>query len=711
MTSQWRAAGRFEPRSDSWLRSPDVEFSRELAARGLIGMTWPQEYGGGEFSNIDRLAVTEELLRAGAPVAAHWIADRQIGPAILRCGTPELRREILPGIVNAESFFCLGMSEPEAGSDLAAVKTVATAVDGGWLLRGHKVWTTGAHFATHAYVLARTSPGERKHHGLSEFIMDMNSDGVLVSPIVDMAGEHHFNELVLDDVFVPHGRLLGEEGNGWRQVIEQLSFERGGPERVLSTYPLFIEILANSDVVRERHGQEELGQFVARLAALRSMAFEVAAQLDRGVAPVQGAATLKYLGNAFERDVVEYGRRVLGPGGPESAFGQALLASPGFSLRGGAADVLLSIIVRQEAARDAGVNRPGSVIAGTAVPQHANELVDLAQSLAELPEAERWLQIQELGLVGVGVDEELGGSGGSFDDLLTLVCEFGRLGVSSPLIEASVAQAVLAGCNQVGSTAYESDCATVAFGSQRSADAGVLVVSAVPYAVVVPRILFIDDDGDVLVVERADAVVESGQNIAGEPRDRVTVSDPGALTLCGRVNPVQVRARQALLWSAALCGALEGAYQLTRRYVQTREQFGAPLLKIPAVAAHLATMKTHVLLARTAFDRAATVYRRTDGVSADERLAAAAVARIAGSAAADETARIAHQLHGAIGITAEYGLHPLTLRLWAWRDTDLPAREWSALLGDRAASGDEDLIWNTLTAGAIMPAAVPAASV
>lgn len=227
VTSQWRAAGRFEPRSDSWLRSPDVEFSRELAARGLIGMTWPQEYGGGEFSNIDRLAVTEELLRAGAPVAAHWIADRQIGPAILRCGTPELRREILPGIVNAESFFCLGMSEPEAGSDLAAVKTVATAVDGGWLLRGHKVWTTGAHFATHAYVLARTSPGERKHHGLSEFIMDMNSDGVLVSPIVDMAGEHHFNELVLDDVFVPHGRLLGEEGNGWRQVIEQLSFERG----------------------------------------------------------------------------------------------------------------------------------------------------------------------------------------------------------------------------------------------------------------------------------------------------------------------------------------------------------------------------------------------------------------------------------------------------------------------------------------------------
>jgi acyl-CoA dehydrogenase len=349
LTTQWAADGAYTPHSDSWVRSFDVAFSKALSERGMIGMTWPRRVGGGEYSNCDRLAVTEELLRAGAPVAAHWIADRQIGPAILRHGSAELQEEILPAIVSADALFCLGMSEPEAGSDLAAVRTVAKPVQGGWTLRGRKIWTTGAHFASHAYVLARTSPAERKHDGLSEFVVDMDAAGVTVSPIIDMAGQHHFNEVLLDDVFVPGERLLGVEGNGWRQVIEQLSFERGGPERVLSTYPLLIEALKRSDQIVERREEARLGTLVARLATLRYMAWEVAAELDRGGAPVQQAATLKYLGNIFERDVIEFAREYLPVNGSDSQFGQALLASPGFSIRGGAADVLLSIISRQEA--------------------------------------------------------------------------------------------------------------------------------------------------------------------------------------------------------------------------------------------------------------------------------------------------------------------------------------------------------------------------
>ncbi|TPG32399.1 acyl-CoA dehydrogenase family protein [Mycolicibacterium hodleri] len=683
LIDRWRSEARYQPRSDSWLRSLDVEFSKELASRGLIGMTWPRDYGGGEYTNTDRMAVTEELLRAGAPVAAHWIADRQIGPAILRYGTQELREEILPGIVSADYLFCLGMSEPEAGSDLAAVRTTATPVDGGWMLKGRKIWTTGAHRASHAYVLARTSSGERKHQGLSELIVDMDAEGVLVSPILDMAGEHHFNELVFEDVFVPRGRLLGEEGNGWRQVVEQLSFERGGPERVLSTYPLLVEILGNSDVIRHRRGEDELGEFVARLASLRSMAFDVAAQLDRGEAPVQEAATLKYLGNVFERDVVEYGRRILGPGGQGSAYGQALLASPGFSLRGGAADVLLSIIVRQEASKDARVASPMAA---------DKELTDLAQSLSELNFDQRWQQIRELGLVGIGVDEQDGGSGGTVDDLASLVAEFGTRGVSSPLIEASVGYSVLAECGRLDLLPDESDYATVAFGSSDELTA--------PCAGSASLVLLVDDQGEVAVVGSGsgEAKIEHDTNVAGESYDRVTVTDRGDLVRLGRVDVADVRARQALLWSAALCGALDGTYDLTRGYVSTREQFGAPLLKIPAVAAHLATMKTQALLARTAFDRAAAAYRRA-GASPAERLGAAAVARITASAAADETTRIAHQLHGAIGTTAEYDLHRFTLRLWAWRDTDLPAREWAALLGDRALTGGEQSVWASLTAG------------
>lgn len=350
LLARWREERGYTPRSDSWLRCYDREFTRELARAGFIGMTWPRRYGGGEYSNVERLAVTEELLRGGAPVSAHWIADRQIGPAILRYGSEDLRQRILPGIAAGEYLFCLGLSEPDAGSDLAAVRTTARRTDGGWLVNGRKIWTSGAHHATHCYVLARTGPAGEKHRGLSEFIVDMSTPGITVSPIIDMAGDHHFNETAFDDVFVPEKNLLGVEGDGWRQVVTQLAVERGGAERVLSTYPLLAEILHSAARVRGHHLQAELGQLLARLSALRRMCWDVAIHMDEGKHMVVEAATLKMLGNAFERDVIAVARDVFGGGrgGPDTAYGQALLASPGFSLRGGASDVLLSIIAKEE---------------------------------------------------------------------------------------------------------------------------------------------------------------------------------------------------------------------------------------------------------------------------------------------------------------------------------------------------------------------------
>ncbi len=348
LTGQWRAAGRYTPRSDCWLRSFDLEFSRELAARGLIGITWPREFGGAALDARSRLAVTEELLRAGAPVAAHWIADRQIGPAILRHGTRELQQELLPGIIAADFVFCLGMSEPEAGSDLAAVRTAARRVPGGWSVTGRKTWTSNAHRATHAYLLARTDSTGRKHDGLSEFVVDMSAPGIEVSPIRDMSGEHHFNEVTFTDVFVPAARLIGVEGNGWRQVIEQLSFERGGPERVLSTYPLLAQVLEHLAKASEASFDVELGALVTRLATLRRQCWEIAEALDAGRAPVVEAASLKYLGNEFEIDVVEFARQVGLPAAQDDSLAQALMASPGFTIRGGASDVLLSIVTKSE---------------------------------------------------------------------------------------------------------------------------------------------------------------------------------------------------------------------------------------------------------------------------------------------------------------------------------------------------------------------------
>ena len=287
-------------------------------------------------------------MRAGAPVAAHWIGDRQIGPSILRHGSPRLQAEILPGIISADFVFCLGMSEPEAGSDLASVRTFASREPRGWRVRGRKIWTSAAHRATHAYLLARTERAADRHQGLTEFIVDMDTPGISVSPIVDLTGEHHFNEVVFDDVLVPEHRVLGQVGHGWRQVVEQLSFERGGPERFLSSYALLADLLTAAEHVDLR---AELGELTARLATLRRIAWQVATRLDAGEAPVTEAATLKYLGNAFEVDVIEVARRAFGAGRGSPAFREALLASPGFSLRGGAAEVMLSLMARQEATR------------------------------------------------------------------------------------------------------------------------------------------------------------------------------------------------------------------------------------------------------------------------------------------------------------------------------------------------------------------------
>jgi acyl-CoA dehydrogenase len=357
VADEWRAAGRYEPRCDAWMRSYDREFTRELGARGWIGMTWPADLGGGGRSAVERLVATEELLRAGAPVAAHWIADRQIGPAILRYGSRELQEEFLPRIASGEITFCLCMSETEAGSDLAAVRTRARRVDGGWRLSGAKIWTSHAHESEYGYVLARSDDSGPKHAGLTELIVDMASDGIEVRPILDLEGEHHFNEVFFDDVAVPDRWTLGEVGRGWEQATAQLAFERGGPERLLSNYPLLVALLEWASERDDPATARAVGQVAARLRALRRLAYEMATAMDRGEVPAARAAMLKHAGTAFEQQLAECARRLTGiepqPGGEMMAglLAQAVLNGPGFTIRGGSSDVLLGIIARAEAAR------------------------------------------------------------------------------------------------------------------------------------------------------------------------------------------------------------------------------------------------------------------------------------------------------------------------------------------------------------------------
>ena len=161
--AQERASGGYTPQADCWVSAADPEFSKKLGQRGWLGMTWPKEYGGSERPFAHRFVVTEELLAAGAPVAAHWVGDRQTGSHILRFGTEEQKRDILPRIAAGECFTAIGMSEPQAGSDLAAIKTAARRTDNGWVLSGRKIWSTGAHMAHYMIVLARTSPAEGRN--------------------------------------------------------------------------------------------------------------------------------------------------------------------------------------------------------------------------------------------------------------------------------------------------------------------------------------------------------------------------------------------------------------------------------------------------------------------------------------------------------------------------------------------------------------------
>jgi acyl-CoA dehydrogenase len=356
-----QAAGRWTPRADVWLSGWDERFSRELGRRGWLGMTIPQEYGGHGASALDRYVVTEELLAAGAPVAAHWIADRQIGPTLLRFGTEEQRRRFLPGIAAGELYFGIGMSEPDAGSDLAAVRTRAVRVDGGWELTGSKVWTSGAHRAHAFFALARSAPRDERHRhaGLSQFIVLLDAPGVQIRPIPLLTGAHHFNEVVFDRVFVPDDMVLGEIGAGWKQVTSELAFERSGPERFLSTFPLLVALVgelagtSSHPPSHPHHAERELGGLVARVWTLRRMSLAVAGSLESGDAPELAAAVVKELGTRYENEVIDVARLLVATppdpgaeGGFARLLADAVLHAPGFTLRGGTNEVLRGIVAR-----------------------------------------------------------------------------------------------------------------------------------------------------------------------------------------------------------------------------------------------------------------------------------------------------------------------------------------------------------------------------
>ncbi len=346
-----------QERAQSW-SGQDPAFSRKLGARGWLGMTWPKQYGGQERSALERYVVLEELLAAGAPVGHHWVAERQSGPNILRNGTEAQRQSILPRIAAGNCAFCIGMSEPDSGSDLAAARTKAQKVQGGWLVNGQKVWTSSAHTADYMILFCRTdTKSDDRHSGSSQFLVDMaqaQQNGMTVRPIIDMRGAHHFNEVIFQDLIIPYDALLGQEGDGWKQVTAELAFERSGPDRFLSSFTLLVEAVRALGPVAPDRVAVALGRLTSHTLTLRHLSRSVAGMLQAGEDPALQASLVKDLGNTLEQETVEVVRLLVdiepseqaGTPSLDAVLAHLVMTAPSFSLRGGTREILRGIIAR-----------------------------------------------------------------------------------------------------------------------------------------------------------------------------------------------------------------------------------------------------------------------------------------------------------------------------------------------------------------------------
>jgi alkylation response protein AidB-like acyl-CoA dehydrogenase len=344
-----KAAAELDYPEDSWIVGHDEDFARQLGDRGWLGMTWPVDEGGHGRSVLERFVVFEALIANGAPVASVWFADRQMGPSLLQFGTPEQRRRWLPDIVAGRSKWCIGMSEPDAGSDVASLRTRAVRDGDDWIVNGQKVWTSGAAFADWCYLVARTDPDAPKHAGLSELVVDMRSPGVTVAPIEDMTGNRHFCEVSFDDVRVPGDHLVGEPNGSFRQLMRQMEHERGGIDRLVSNRMLYRDVLDSGSVdgsdalVRQEVAALDIGYRVGRLLVLRE---------TLGQAPKAFSAATKTFCTEYEQRVASFCARVAGPRallwgaehGLAGRIARNICYAPGYTIMGGTTQILRNII-------------------------------------------------------------------------------------------------------------------------------------------------------------------------------------------------------------------------------------------------------------------------------------------------------------------------------------------------------------------------------
>ena len=330
----------FGRHNDSWINGFSKDFAKRMAEEGWIGMGWPKQYGGQERPAIERVIVAEEMISAGAPIAAMWFADRQMGPTLIAYGTEDQKAEFLPKMLSGETTWCIGMSEPDSGSDLASLKTSAVRDGDVFVINGQKIWTSFGDVADYCYLICRTTSEGPPHRGISEIIVPMDTPGIEVRAIQDMTTNRHFSEIYFTDVRVPIENLVGVEGDAFKQTMVQLQHERGGIDRLVSNRALYDIALERADrsdpLVRQQIAALETGYRVGRMLVFR----ETLKQAPAGFS----AATKAYC-TEHEWRVAEFVAQTMGPEATLwSDVTHGLLYAPGYTIMGGTSDIMRNIL-------------------------------------------------------------------------------------------------------------------------------------------------------------------------------------------------------------------------------------------------------------------------------------------------------------------------------------------------------------------------------
>jgi alkylation response protein AidB-like acyl-CoA dehydrogenase len=330
------------------------DFQRELANGGWAAVHWPTEYGGRGATLTQSAIFFEELGRSGAPLPANVLGLLLAGPTIMTWGTPEQKERYLTPILTAEEIWCQGFSEPDAGSDLASLKTRAVKDGDDWVITGQKVWTSAAQYSKWCMLVARTDSEAAKHKGLTYFLMDMEQEAVQVRPLRQITGESEFNELFIDGARIPDENVLGGVGNGWKVALTTLMNERSGlgfflQVRLRQLLDQLIEEAASrglldDPVVADRLGELHLKAEVLRLTALRGLT-----AIEKYGQPGPEGSLIKWMWSETNQQLTQFAVDLLGPtalvAGGRWAY--ELLRARGNSIEGGTTEVLKNIVAER----------------------------------------------------------------------------------------------------------------------------------------------------------------------------------------------------------------------------------------------------------------------------------------------------------------------------------------------------------------------------